>query len=172
MVAQPVNLQTLFDFNTEATSGNWVPINDSVMGGVSGSTFEILPGGTGQFLGTVSLENNGGFASIRTLVDSFDLSGYKGIKIRVRGDGKTYSMRLRTDRRMDGVSFSSSFQTKKDEWVEVSFPFDAFIPGFRGRTVRGVGPIDPSTIGQMGILISDKQSGPFVLQIDWIASYR
>lgn len=171
MPQHPHDLHTVFDFTTEATSGDWMPVNDSVMGGISRSTFEILPEGVGQFTGVVSLENNGGFASIRTLVDSNDFKEYEGIKIRVRGDGQSYSLRLRTDGRLDGVSFRASFDTKKDEWVDVSFPFNTFVPGFRGRTLRNVGPIDPATISQMGLLISDKQTGPFKLQIDWIACY-
>ena len=165
------DLYTVFDFNTEATSGNWLPVNDSVMGGISRSTFEVLPEGIGQFTGVVSLENNGGFASVRTLVDPENFEKFEGIKIRVRGDGQSYSLRLRTNTRLDGVSFRASFDTRKDEWVEVSFPFDSFAPGFRGRTLRNVGPIDPATISQMGLLISEKQSGPFKLQIDWIACY-
>ena len=172
MPAQPVQSDIIFDFNTTNTSGQWVPVNDGVMGGISRSTFDVLPEGIGEFKGSVSLENNGGFASVRTPIDANQLKGYDGIRLRVRGDGKTYSLRLRTDRRLDGISFRATFDTKKDEWIELAFPFDTFVPGFRGRTMRNVDPLQPATIRQLGVLISDKQTGSFVLHIDWIEAYK
>ena len=171
MPAQTTNTCTLFDFNTEATSGKWLPVNDTVMGGVSNSDFVVSSEGFGEFSGTVSLENNGGFASIRTLVNPSQFEGRSGIKMRVRGDGNSYSFRLRRDRRFDGVSFRHSFDTVKGEWIEISIPFEAFIPTFRGRTLRNVAALDPATINQLGFLISDKQSGTFTLQIDWLACF-
>ena len=37
-----------------------------------------------------------------------------------------------------------------------------------GRALDNVPALDPSAIYQFGFLISDKQAGPFNLEIDWI----
>jgi len=163
---------TLFDFTVSGTSTDWLPVNDTVMGGVSDSALEVTEEGIAHFSGTVSLENNGGFASIRTLVDGNRMDGFSGIRMRIKGDGNTYSLRLRTNRQFDGVSFRSMFETEEGEWLEIDVPFDSFNPTFRGRTVRNAGPLEPASVRQMGILISSKQSGPFSLFIDWIVAYK
>ena len=55
----------IFNFNSPSTSGEWTTINDVVMGGVSESKFQINSDSTATFSGTVSPDNNGGFASVR-----------------------------------------------------------------------------------------------------------
>ena len=56
--------RTLFDFAKPDAAQAWQPVNDGVMGGVSDGRFRITDRGTMEFLGTLSLENNGGFASV------------------------------------------------------------------------------------------------------------
>ena len=58
--------RTLFDFSKPDAAQAWQPVNDGVMGGVSDGRFKITDQGTMEFLGTLSLENNGGFASVRS----------------------------------------------------------------------------------------------------------
>jgi NADH dehydrogenase [ubiquinone] 1 alpha subcomplex assembly factor 1 len=147
---------------------NWKVINDGVMGGISESKFEILPNQTGQFSGMVSLENNGGFASVRAMLRDSISGNFEKIILRVNGDGKTYSFRIRTDENFDGVTYASSFTTKNDEWTEHEFSPDDFIPTFRGRTLNNVPRLNGQQIKQIGFLISEKQAGSFNLIIDWI----
>ena len=82
----------------------WVAIHDVVMGGVSSGGIERTEENTGIFSGELSLENNGGFASVRALVGRQDLSSFEGLEIRVRGDGRRYQLRLRMDDRFDGIA--------------------------------------------------------------------
>ena len=124
------------------------------------------------FKGIVSLENNGGFTSVRTLPQFYDLDGYDGILLRVKGDGKTYQFRLRTDDRFYGISYRYKFKTQTDDWVIVMVPFDACIPVFRGRVQENVPPIVPAGIQQVGFLISNKAAEAFQLEIDWIKAYK
>jgi len=49
--------------------GNWRVQNDVVMGGRSSSLLKIIDNNYAHFSGTVSLENYGGFCSIRQKVD-------------------------------------------------------------------------------------------------------
>ena len=55
----------VFDFNTNSSLAAWKVVDDIVMGGRSNGKFEMSDDGHGVFHGAVSLENNGGFSSIR-----------------------------------------------------------------------------------------------------------
>jgi monofunctional biosynthetic peptidoglycan transglycosylase len=120
------------------------------------------------FSGNVSLENNGGFASTRTDWTGYDLSGYDGILMRVRGDGNVYRLRTRTERTGAEVAYTSIFKTEVDTWQEVYIPFAEMIPTFRGFFVEAAGPLDPSSIRSFGLMVADKQQGQFYLEVDWI----
>ena len=159
---------TVFDFRQSAEP--WRSINDGVMGGLSSSAMTRQEGGA-LFEGVVSLENNGGFASVRSRPEEHDLSAFDGIALRVRGDGKTYSVRLRTSAAFDGVSYQTTAETVAGEWTELRLPFSAFRPVFRGRQVPGHPELDPARIKTFGLLIADKQEGPFRLGLEWIRAY-
>jgi len=157
------------DFRT--TCLNWANIDDVVMGGVSDSSMQLTPDGTAVFGGNLSLENSGGFASARTVLEQRDYAEFDGFRIRVKGDGKRYSFRARNDDRFDGVVYKSDFETVPGEWMEIELQFAAFKPSFRGRILDDVSPLDSSNIAQIGLLISNKQDGAFRLEIDRIEAY-
>lgn len=159
--------KTLFDFQTATNTANWQVVNDDVMGGVSNSGFR-LTNGVAVFQGEVSLENNGGFASVRSLPAHHDLAGCDAFVVRVRGDGRRYKYTARTDRNFDSAIYQSAFNTKKGEWEEHRLPFKQFIATFRGRALATEPPLDPAKITSVGFLVSDKQDGPFRVEIRWI----
>jgi monofunctional biosynthetic peptidoglycan transglycosylase len=169
--AQETIMDVLIDFGTSRV-GNWTIVNDGVMGGRSASNLELTDAGTAMFSGYLSLDNNGGFASTRAIFDRLDLSGHAGIALKVKGDGRNYQLRIRTTGRFDGVSYSREFATEDGEWTEVFLPFSEFRPTFRGRVPRGMGPLDPSSIRQIGFLLGDKVEGPFQLEISWIGALQ
>ena len=43
-----------------------------------------------------------------------------------------------------------------------------FVPTFRGRVLSGEPLLDPAKVTSVGFLISDKQAGPFQLEVAWI----
>ena len=163
--------RVLFDFNPTETAGNWYIVNDDVMGGVSRSSLLLNNDGTATFSGTLSPENYGGFASVRTMIDPGDDVEYKGISIRLRGDGNIYSLRFRTDRNFDGYAYQAKVTTKASDWVEFKVPFKDFEPTFRGRTLSGKPALKSTDIAQFGFLIADKQFGDFSVDIDWVKLY-
>lgn len=163
---------TLFDFTTPEDVQFWQIVNDSVMGGRSLSTMTSQLNSTAIFKGTISLENNGGFASIRTMPLPYKLLGYAGVLFRVKGDGKPYQFRLRTGNRFDGIAYSYQFATEADEWIDVTIPFTEFVPVFRGRILNNVAPIAPEEIQQLGFLVTHKKADEFQLEIDWIKAYQ
>jgi monofunctional biosynthetic peptidoglycan transglycosylase len=164
-------VMVLFDFGTEGHAAEWAAINDVVMGGVSTGKLRPTSQGTAVFTGRLSLENNGGFASVRSHARQRDLSAYQGIALRVRGDGGRYKLNIKTDSRFDGLQYRHSFETTADEWQTVFLPFGEFVPTFRGRIVPDAPPMDLSRITSLGLMISDKQAGPFRLEVEsiWVS---
>jgi hypothetical protein len=79
----------VIDFRDPAQTLRWTPVNDRVMGGVSTSQATATAEGM-AFIGVVSLDNNGGFASIRALPREYGLAGTSALILRIRGDGQTY----------------------------------------------------------------------------------
>ena len=143
-------------------TGPWRAINDGVMGGISSGAM-VREGSGLRFTGELSLENNGGFASVRRLVER-DLSTATGVRLEIRGDGRDYQFRIRQDDRFDGVAWRARFRTD-GTWQVVEFGFDEFEPVFRGRLVRDAGPVDPAAIAQVGFMLADQRPGPFQLDI-------
>lgn len=162
------DLQPVIEFTDTAAAGDWFIVNDGVMGGRSQSSMTVGDTGGALFAGKVSLENNGGFASTRTVIPDQVMAGCDAVIIRVQGDGRVYQFRLRTDAGFDGLAYRREFGTVDGKWQEITLPFSDFVPSFRGKVVEDAGTVDPSRIRQIGFLIADKQSGPFALQIDWI----
>lgn len=150
----------------------WTAIHDTVMGGVSEGGIVRTDRGTGIFSGTLSLENGGGFASVRAGLGARDLSAFDGLEVRVRGDGRTYQLRLRTDDDSDGVAYRAEFATTPDEWLTVRLPFDAFVPTFRGRVLPDVPPLDPAHVRALSFLLAERRAGPFSLEIDRVGGWR
>lgn len=153
-------------------AATWQVVNDDVMGGISTSQVHVATNGTMTFAGTVSLENNGGFASVRTVPARHNLAGCDAFVVRVRGDGQRYKFTVRTERSFDSAIYQAAFKTKAGEWQEHRLAFEDFVPTFRGRVLSGEPPLDPAKISSVGFLISEKQTGPFRLAVAWVKASR
>ena len=66
--------------------------------------------------------------------------------------------------RLDGVQYQMRFATQAGEWRGIRLPITEFQPTFRGRTVQAP-TLDPARIQVFGLLISDRQAGPFRLVV-------
>ena len=163
-----MNSQTIDIINTGKNIGlnNWNIVNDDVMGGVSKSYLSLNDENNLIFSGNVSLDNNGGFASSRMSLSTQSLNGIKSFKIKFRGDGNIYKLRLRQNNMR--ASYSSDFKSIKDKWVEVNIPVEDFIPTWRGYSYNNYPALDIEKINSLGIHISDKQEGEFKLEIKYI----
>jgi monofunctional biosynthetic peptidoglycan transglycosylase len=168
MKADTTTNRTLFDFQTATNSAAWEVVNDDVMGGVSTSQFQIVTNAGAVFSGTVRLENNGGFASVRSAPVRENLTGLTAFVLRVRGDGKRYKFSVRTEAGFDAPLYQCGFTTRQGEWAEHRLALSDFVPTFRGRVLTDAPPLNPATVNSVGFLISDKQAGPFRFEIGWI----
>lgn len=169
--ASETTVTPLFVFSSEEAVRAWRPVHDGVMGGVSRGKVHA-DAEAAHFEGEVSLENNGGFASFRIDTGSLDLSGQRGIVLRVRGDGQVYKLSVATDGRWDGVRWQVPFLAPEGEWTDVELFFEDLVPRWRGRLVTDAEPFDASRIVQLGLSISDKQAGPFSLAVASIGARR
>jgi monofunctional biosynthetic peptidoglycan transglycosylase len=165
-VATQEATRTLFEFTGPEAAQQWQAVNDGVMGGVSDGRFKVTDDGTMEFFGTLSLENNGGFASVRSKSMDLDIKAGDAIVVRVKGDGREYVLNLYTKSRRMAFSYRAPLPTTKDEWTEVSVPIAGFIPTAFGRRVQGMGPVEPGQIVGLGFMLSDKKPGPFELEIE------
>lgn len=164
----PAKPMTLEDFADEDAAERWITVNDGVMGGKS-TGGPAFADGILTFAGRTNTDG-GGFSSIRSKPGKHDLTGHAGLYLRVKGDGRTYKASLRTDAtyRRWAVPFRADFETVEDEWTEVFIPFESFTPSFRGRELNPAPELDPAKVQSLGLMIYDKQDGPFKLQVDWI----
>ncbi len=161
----------LIDFADADESQRWIAINDGVMGGISQSGLQLSSTATGIFSGLLCLENNGGFASIRRHCDSYNLEGCSGIILIVKGDGRTYQFRVKTDDQYDGIAYRALFTTDAQDWQTLVLPFNNFCASFRGRLIPDAPVLVPEKIRQIGFLLADKQQGAFCLEIASVKSY-
>jgi monofunctional biosynthetic peptidoglycan transglycosylase len=171
-VATEEALRPVLDFTGPDAARQWQAVNDGVMGGVSVGRFRITPDKTLEFFGTLSLENNGGFASVRTKPMDLDVKTGDVLVARVTGDGREYVLNIYTKSRRMAFSYRAPLPTTKGEWREVAIPLADFIPTAFGRRVQGMGPVEPDQINGLGFMLSDKKAGPFQMQVGWVKVVR
>jgi monofunctional biosynthetic peptidoglycan transglycosylase len=164
----PATFVTLFDFSGSAAEPGWTAVNDGVMGGVSRGGAKLVDGSL-HFRGILSLDNNGGFSSIRSGGPIRDLSAAQVIVLRVKGDGRRYRLQLATDAqyRRSRISYQAEFPTQIGKWVEVRVPLVTLVPMFRGQTLSGP-KLDRTRIEEIGVSLADGNPGAFSLEVDWI----
>lgn len=160
----PAAPRLLIDFATPDARRAWGAIDDVVMGGRSASRLEACPDGA-AFTGTVSLENGGGFASVRSRPGRWATVGARILVLRARSDGKRYKLTVRIDDGFDGVQYQQAFTTAWGEWQDVRLPVAAFQASFRGRRIAEAPPLDAARIRGFGLMISERQAGPFRLEV-------
>lgn len=76
----------------------WQRLDDVIMGGKSDSALAVAAedsDASAVWRGELITEG-GGFCGARTASQDWDLGSYDGILLRVRGDGQTYKMNLKT----------------------------------------------------------------------------
>ena len=163
-----MNGQSIDIINPENGVGvnNWSIINDDVMGGVSSSNITINDQNNIVFSGFLSLKNNGGFASSRLNYSKETLVGVKSFKIKFRGDGNIYKLRLRQNNRR--ASYSHSFKSLRDQWTEINILVTDFKPTWRGNTYNNYPDLQIDKINSIGLQISDKQEGEFKLELKYL----
>ena len=155
----------LFDFADPSAVALWHPVNDGVMGGMSSSQLRHDSAGQALFAGHVSFEKNGGFASVRCQPCELGRAGVTAYLLQVCSDGKHYKMNLRTDNGFDGINYQARFDPPAGVWTTYRLAIADFLPTWRGKAVPDAPPLDTAQVRQIGLMIADRQPGPFALAI-------
>lgn len=163
---QMISSQIIFDFNIDANLKNWRIQDDVVMGGRSNGNFGLNKDGYGEFSGRVSLENNGGFSSVRYFPETISLNAESKIRLKVKGDGSKYQLRIKQDTRAY-YSYIAYFDTTPNEWQTIEVELSEMYPSWRGRRLSGPN-FSHTQIQEVAFLIGNKKAQDFRLLIDKI----
>ncbi|OAN42022.1 NADH:ubiquinone oxidoreductase [Mycolicibacterium iranicum] len=160
----------LVDLRDADEVARWTTVNDPVMGGKSTSRIAYAEGGL-VFSGTISLENNGGFASARGPQNpeiGRRATGADSLRVSAVGDGKTYL--LKVGEAGQSWSYVQRFATEPGVGRSYSLPVAGFEPVGQRLDPEPNAPatLDPSTINQVSLYILDKQQGPFEITVSAI----
>ncbi|NND62714.1 MAG: CIA30 family protein, partial [Flavobacteriaceae bacterium] len=109
------------DFGTNNDGNDWRIVNDDVMGGRSQSKKDLRENSL-YFSGNVSLENNGGFASIRSPYDTYDLSEFETVTIRFRGTNRKFALSMDIHRAWYLPNYKHEFTPEGENWQEITVP--------------------------------------------------
>lgn len=156
---------TFFDFSEQEDWSHWKIQNDTVMGGRSSSQLIRNDVGNAVFQGSVSLENNGGFAMVQYRFDKWNVSKFSKVLLQVKGDGKRYQFRIK-NKLSDRHSYIHYFETS-GEWETIAIPLGDMIPQFRGRKLDRP-DFNADQIEEVAIFIGNKKAQDFDLEIDKI----
>jgi len=159
------NMNIIFDFQKGVDISNWNIVEDQVMGGESNGSFFLNEDGHAQFEGKVSLENNGGFVSVRYDMSKLNIENHQMVSITLKGEGKKYQFRIK-NRDQNDYSYIKEFSTN-GEWQKIKIPLKEMYPFFRGRKLNQAN-FKHQQIDEISILIGNKKNEAFQLLIDKI----
>lgn len=160
-----MNSLLLFDFSSTSDWSVWEIENDVVMGGKSTSDLSRSKEGNAVFTGFVSLENNGGFASLQYHFESKDISGYEKAIIFLKGDGKEYQFRIKANLN-EKAAYVYNFKTS-GEWQTIEIPLNKMEPTFRG-TKLNMPNFRADKLQEIRFMIGNGKAESFRLEIDKI----
>jgi hypothetical protein len=160
----------LFDFGKGEVT-NWRSLNDGVMGGRSIGVVDYTRG-TMTWTGKVSLENNGGFSSVRSPWGRRDLSDFDSVTMRCRtttGEADTFTLTMEVSEQWWMPYWKANFDVEP-EWTEVTLPFDRLkkSSAYTGELSKFWTWGDLSSVLRMGYMKYDGTAGEFGLEVDWM----
>ncbi|XP_020627730.1 complex I intermediate-associated protein 30, mitochondrial-like [Orbicella faveolata] len=174
--------EVLWNFRNKETLEQWTLITDEQFGGKSTAEFVRSPGGKAVFKGNISTElpaatnvKYSGMCSIRSQpqrdrkgdVTANEVADYDGIVVRLRGDGRTYTLNVQTKGIRDDDIHQSFFHTRGGPyWEIVRLPFTKFVLTNAGY-LQDQQMYFPR-IRTVGFTLADHNTGPFHLEIDYI----
>jgi hypothetical protein len=161
---------SIIDFGNSAEKNQeWKLLSDNIMGGVTKSKIEYTNNSV-LLSGNISLDNYGGFSSIKTKYKSVDLSKYNGIKIKFKSTNQKFAFTLEDNQDWTQPNYKREFSSKKDDtWEEVIIYFKDFQEIVIGETTGNMMKSKSlKNIVRMGIMTYEKKEGPFSLEVDYI----
>lgn len=156
------------NFGQKLDGRNWRVINDGVMGGLSQGSAYLTEAGL-KFSGRISLDNNGGFASLRSPYQNMDLRAFKEVRIRYRAKGLKLGFRLELNRAFYLPYYKSNLRQSDGEWITQVIPLIEFEEFRLGKqTGARISSSELARIIRIGFICAEKREGDFEIEIDFI----
>ena len=159
------------DFGTHKDGSNWRIINDGVMGGVSVGEARLDENSL-LFVGQLSFDNNGGFASLRSNRLNLDLRDAKFIEIKYCLEGINFAFMFEQFARFWEPYYSYPLETTNGEWVTKKVPVqnlkETRMSQYTGKTFD---QNNTRSFFRIGFISDDKKEERFELEIDYISIY-
>ncbi|WP_394364887.1 CIA30 family protein [Polaribacter tangerinus] len=140
-------------------------VDDTVMGGISKGSVKTNKSGFVEFYGHTSLENNGGFSSVRLTDLSIMVENYNFLVVKLKGTPSTYQLRIKEDKTTN-YSYISLFTTN-GSWQTIQIPIFKMYPVYRGKRLKMTN-FNGLKIEEIAFLIGNKKEEDFKLEIDSI----
>lgn len=162
------NKTTKIDFGKKKDGRSWQVVNDGVMGGLSEGDAELTDNSV-LFKGKVSLDNNGGFSSLRSSYSKKELSKYKNVEIKYRSKGISMAMTLSVSRRWYIPNYKTSLEGTKGKWKTVTVALEDFRKHYIGKPMdETLGEDELKKVIRYGFITDEKKYGEFEFEIDYI----
>ena len=155
--------------NANGRTKDWVMISDNIMGGVTQSKLQYSENSM-VLNGTISLDNYGGFSSIKTNFNTFDLSAYDGVKIKYKSTGQKFAFTLEDSKNWTMPNYKGAFNSSdSNTWQEATILFKDFKQYQIGEpTGKKLITAVLKNIVRLGIITTEKKEGPFSIEVESI----
>ncbi|MEL6140340.1 MAG: CIA30 family protein [Bacteroidota bacterium] len=156
------------DFGNNEGGMDWQVVNDGVMGGLSQGK-AILSDSSVIFAGTISLDNYGGFSTLRSPIQATDLSVYRTLKIRYRAEGQDFAIQLQRSTAFYNPYLKFPLPQTKGKWTSLEIPLSTFkeVRMSKPTGVDANAKLLSQTI-RLALINDGKKAGPFSLEVDFI----
>lgn len=158
-----------YNFGTSCDNcDDWFVVVDGVMGGLSKGSV-VQSADSIIFRGSISLDNNGGFASLRTPYQEYDLSSYKTVTVRYKSTGQDFGLTLNKYRQFWRPTYKTNLPITNGEWKVVTCNLEDFGMYRLGEPMQGNPDNDDlSQIVRLGLISNTKAATDFEIEVDRI----
>ena len=163
-----MNTEYKVDFGVKTGGSSWNVINDGVMGGLSeGEAY--LTDESMKFYGRISLANNGGFSSLKSPFQSYNLSDFNTVELRVKSKGGRVAMTMETERAFYRPYFKKQIVTSGEDWEVLEYELEEFKQYRLGyQTGDHFSDRYKDRIIRIGFITDEKQEVAFDFEVDYI----
>ncbi|OEK04668.1 CIA30 family protein [Roseivirga misakiensis] len=160
--------EMVFDFGENKDGYKWAIVNDGVMGGLSRGKAQLTDDSM-IFSGTVSLENNGGFTSLRAPYARYDLSQYDQVEIKYRSSGLDCALNVYQYQRFWLPNHKMPIPSSNDAWKTITVDlYDLKEYRMGRRTGRTMSKGAAKNTIRLGFITDSKKPGAFKLEIAYV----
>lgn len=156
------------DFGIAKNGNNWWVVNDGVMGGLSKGN-KILTRNSILFKGVISLDNNGGFSSLRRSLEDRDLTQYNEVEIRYRSLGISQALTFAVSKRWYIPNYKVRLEGTLGQWKTRTIKLSDFRKFYLGNPMNDRLQKEAiQEIVRIGFITDEKKYGGFEFEIDYI----